>query len=246
MRAQSLLTHVKRICDNEKGRKGTYTHDPAEIDHIARQLWDKAYDDKPLNHSVRVADFYCKFKSPYKHQAQMKFPPLTIEHIKQACQTSKHAAIGLDHFEPENFSRFSDQAYLHLAIMFNTIEKGAQWPKESCKARTVLSKLMGNNEDPMSYRCLTIPSVPYRKWATTRLDTLEPWKQTWDSSDICAGGIGKGAQDGWYRTAAILESWSINGIDYSGGAIDIITCSDKIPDQSYMPWRKRLACQRRY
>ena len=35
------------------------------------------------------------------------------------------------------------------------------------------------------------------------------------------GGIGKGAQDGWYRTAAILENWSINDIKYSGGAVDI-------------------------
>ena len=114
--------------------------------------------------------------------------------------------------------------------MFNTIEDGARWPKGNSKARTAfLSKMFGNNEDPMSYRSLTILSVPYRKWATARLETLKPWIQTWDTTEICAGGIGKGAQDGWYRTAAILENWSINDIKYSGGAVDIRKCFDLIP-----------------
>ena len=224
------LTYAKRVITNSKGQKGTVTHDPGEIDEITRHLWDKVYDGNPKNQSARIAEFYEEYKGYIKHQSPMPIRPLTVDDVATACQKANRIAAGLDHFAPEDFSRFSQKAYAHLAVLYNTIEDGANWPKDSYLARAAfLSKSHDQTDDPLAYRALTILNVLYRKWATARLATLRAWVATWDQKEICAGGIGKGGEDGWYRTAAMLENWEVNGTWYSGGAIDIRKCFDQIP-----------------
>ena len=117
-----------------------------------------------------------------------------------------------------------------LALMFNTIEAGAKWPKDLKVARAAfMSKGAGKYDDPLNHRVLTILPVPYRRWAIARLYTLKPWISNWDFPQVCAGGIGKGAQDGWYRTATQLEHHELNDRWYTGGAIDIRKCFDQMP-----------------
>ena len=42
-------------------------------------------------------------------------------------------------------------------------------------------------------------------------------------------GSEKGAEDGWYRTATLVDTLEINGTMYSGGPIDIRKCFDQVP-----------------
>ena len=160
----------------------------------------------------------------------MKMPPLTLEQVKNVCINAKATAPGLDHWDPRDFANFSDNAFGMITMMFNTIEDGASWPAELLKARAAfMSKDAEKYDNPLNYRVLTLLPVAYRRYATARLHSIKAWVASWDLPQICAGGIAKGAQDGWYRTAVQIENICLKGRWHTGGAIDIRKCFDQMP-----------------
>ena len=60
------------------------------------------------------------------------------------------------------------------------------------------------------------------------LRTLNPWIQTWASEGIFAAVTGRGAIDGWYKTAIPLELYKLNGDPFARGAVDIMRGFDQI------------------
>ena len=90
--------------------------------------------------------------------------------IKATCKEVKCSAAGLDQWATQDFSSLADEAYDWMALMFNHIEAGASWPEPTLHAKgSYLLKNPDDKGDPLGYRVLFVMSVPYRRWATTRL-----------------------------------------------------------------------------
>ena len=136
----------------------------------------------------------------------------------------------MDGWSPYEFSLLSDQAYDWLAEILNAIESKKQWPEQVRKGRSAfLSKDAETTEDPLKYRKLTILPVLYRRWASIKLRGMKSWIAKWDRPEICAGGLHKGAEDGWWRTSLYLEKLQAQGIKYTIGAVDIRKAFDQMP-----------------
>ena len=68
-------------------------------------------------------------------------------------------------------------------------DKGAPWPKATLQARAAfIQKPDTTDDDPLSYRVLSVLSVLYRTWAKVRLRNLLPWIRTWATEDLLASG----------------------------------------------------------
>ncbi len=94
-----------------------------------------------------------------------------------------------------------------------------------------LAKDPADTHNPLAYRILKITSGVYRKWASLRMKHLQDWIQLWDEEAILAGVPGKGATDGWYKTALILEQARANNLLFAGGSVDIYKCFDQLNRQ---------------
>ena len=90
-----------------------------------------------------------------------------------------------------------------------------------------LPKTPSNLASPLSYRVLLIRPTLYRRWASTRLQTLQPWINNWANYHTFAGVKGRGAAEGWYETAITIEHHKLTQTQYAGGVVDIHKCFDQ-------------------
>ena len=148
--------------------------------------------------------------------------------LKASCCAAQRSAAGLDHFSPEDFSILYDETYVWLTHLLNDIESGAPWPDDLTTGRTAfLSKDPDKVEDPLAYRVLLILPVLYRRWASTRLNTLRPWVRSWQLDGMFAGIEGFGAEDAWWESSLQIEHCKMFNKDFSGNATDIFKCFDQ-------------------
>ena len=160
---------------------------------------------------------------------KFKLNPLKGTDIKTTCKEAKLSAAGLDQWATQDFAILSDEAYDWLASMFNTIEAGAQWPEPTRHAKGVyLLKDPDGKGDPLNYRILLVTSVPYRRWAATRLRQCNDWIGEWATSDMFAGIAGMSAEEAWYSTAILIERAKLQGKPASGASVDIHKCFDQL------------------
>ena len=132
------------------------------------------------------------------------------------------SAQGLDHIFTADLKMLNSSALQWLADMYNIIEEGAPWPDPCLQVRTAyLTKPGGDPFNPSDYRNLSITSVTYRLWATTRLRDISQWAQSWKLDGIFAGLPGVGAEDAWYTTAVTLELAKLTNTPFLGAAADI-------------------------
>ena len=80
-------------------------------------------------------------------------------------------------------------AFILLALLLNTIESGASWPKGVQHGRAgFLQKNPGKpSHDVADLRILLLLPILYRKWAVYRLFSLQDWIDGWDLDGILVG-----------------------------------------------------------
>ena len=61
-----------------------------------------------------------------------------------------------------------------------------------------------------------------------RLRHLEYWIETWQLDEMLAGVKGRGAEDGWYSTALLIEDRVLAGEHVTIGATDVYKCFDQL------------------
>ena len=208
---------------------GTFTCDPTEVDAIARRCWGQIYAGNSRDLNETVESFIRKHGEAIFTADAHVVEPITGDSLRTECINARHSAGGLDHFDPADFTLLSPQAYHWLAMLLNSIEDGADWPEDILLARaSFLAKDRDNLESPLSYRILLIMPVLYRRWASCRLHSMQPWIKKWQLEDMFAGVPEVGAEDAWWETAVDLEAHSVTGKLFAGGALDIFKCFDQI------------------
>ena len=107
-------------------------------------------------------------------------------------------------------------AYDLLAMMLNSIEEGAEWPKQMNKARAAfMAKDENDKLNPLSHRVLLMLPGVYRLWSRTRLAHLQPCIAKWATPEMFAGVEGHGAEEAAYSTALLLEHCKLKGVDFT-------------------------------
>ena len=61
--------------------------------------------------------------------------PVTEHTLKTACMAANNSAAGLDNFAPDDSNYLSDLTIDWLAYLLNTIEEGADLPKDLQRAK---------------------------------------------------------------------------------------------------------------
>ncbi len=224
------MTFLKRPSSTGKGReKGTFATSPAEVDAILHEVWDPITAGNHSNIYAATEAFFKKQSQRIVHGSPYNIQPLKVEDFKRVCQNGKKSAAGLDGWTASDLSLLPDYGYELLVRLLNTIEEGAEWPEHMLETRAVfLAKDPDDVSNPLPYRILKITSGIYRKWATTRLQDLTEWIDTWDHPALNAGVPGKGAQDAWMRTALNLEHNKLQAKQTAGGSIDVFKCFDQV------------------
>ena len=117
-----------------------------------------------------------------------------MEDIKYACLQASSSASGPDGLVPGEMKLFSDNVFANIADLLNKIEKGAAWPDNTYIARAAfLEKDPERRGDPGALRVLLMLSPLYRRWATARLSSLQPWVDTWADDIFCCGRTTSGS-----------------------------------------------------
>ena len=192
------ITILKRDQPGYRGEPiGTYTCIPRECDEIVTRAWATIYDGNSKNTNALIHHF-CKQYAPHIFTSKSRdVQPLTGPQLKDACTNCNLSAGGLDHFSPEDMQYLTDDAYEWIATMLKAIEEGAQWPTDLTQGRAAfLSKDSHNTEDPLACRVLLILPTIYRRWATTRLKSLQSWIYLWQRDDMFAGVEGAAPKKG--------------------------------------------------
>ena len=230
--APQNLFALKRDIVGTKGEPvGSYTHDEAEVDQIARREWDRVYDGNfknIINQSKKFLKDYDKYIFGNWKPRSMK--KIDWKDLKKVCQDAPKTAKGLDNWATFDLSILSDQAYEKLAEFLQLVEDEGRWPEALRRGRSAyLSKDANKIEEPLQYRKLTILSVIYRRWGSMRHKNIKNWIAEWDHPQICAGGLHKGAEDGWWRTSLYLEVLKARKVKFTVGAVDIRKAFDQMP-----------------
>ena len=119
----------------------------------------------------------------------------------------------------------SAQAYHWLAMFYNAIEKGMDWPEDLLHAKAVpIQKPDSDPSQPLSYRVLTILPTLYRLWARMRTQHLQPWMNAWAVDEMFAGIPGRGADLAWWDMTLDHELHQLHGRQHAGAVMDIYKC----------------------
>ena len=152
-----------------------------------------------------------------------------MEEVQAVGTHGRNTAAGMDGWEPAEIALLSPALFAKLALLFNLIEDGAEWPACTNHARAAyLSKDPDNADDPLAYRVLLILPAFYRLYGTVRLRSMQEWADSWSMAEMSAGAGLQSADDAWYEVASDFELWDLSGCSYLGGAIDIAKCVDQI------------------
>jgi ribonuclease HI len=228
--APAPMTALKRVVDRGPGKGvGTLATSPSERDQVLHDAWDPITEGNIEDVDAAAARFMDSYQDFTVKLPEFKIGNLTMQSFKATCQSTKRSAAGLDGWASEDLSILSDQAYAIIVDLLNAIEHGiVEWPCELLETRAVfLSKDPNNTTNPLAYRGLKITSGIYRKWASNRLHDLDDWVAQWDHDALHVVG-GKGAVNAWLRTSLRTELLQLEGLEVSGGSIDIFKCFDQL------------------
>lgn len=187
---------------------GTITTNPMEIDSIARRAWTAVYNGNFTDLAAAAEQFMGKYsKLIFSMDAEFELFYITGADVKTACLKAKATAAGMDGWAPAEFAFLSDTVFDWLAVMYNLIEKGAERPDGTHRARAAyLEKKPGVADKVLEFRVLLILPTLYRRWASIRLKHLEPWADLWHMKEAFAGTGSQRAEDAWYELATKIEA----------------------------------------
>ena len=169
---------------------GSVTALPEEVDQAARDAWLPFFQGNIEDLSVHTTNFICKY-NPFLFKApEFQVEPVSGQDLYDLCTiANKNSVGGLDGWSPADWSILPLEVLVLLALLFNAIEEGADWPADSLNAKAAfLAKDENPSLDPLGYLIVFIFPILYRRWAAVRLKKLEPMGSTMvDARFFCWG-----------------------------------------------------------
>ena len=192
---------------------GRVTSDPLEVDRVARLAAAAIYDRGAglPGPAALIADVAKRFGSRCHVAAEFSLPELTTERLLDCIQASACNAGGLDQWTFKVWRVLNFVAVDWLRKLLTMIEDhGAPWPSDVLHARAAfIHKPDTDEQNPLSFRVLSILPVLYRLWAKARLADLQAWIASWATEELFSAVEGYGAGDASYQSAVVVETWCV-------------------------------------
>ncbi len=207
---------------------GSFTTNPVEIDAIIRNDYDPIYHGNIEDLEEHASSFIKKFLPFLFQDTEFQVDPIEGPLLMELCTHGPFSSGGMDGWAPQDWSILPLQAFIWLAHLLNTIESGASWPRGTLHGKSSFLRKDPSNPSLKStdFRVLLLLSILYRRWASYRLFSLQPWIAKWVLDEMYAGIPGRCAEDAWWISSFLLENAHLAGIPFSGGAVDIFKCFD--------------------
>ncbi len=228
-RTTAPLSFLKRdISDPTHPLYGTYATSRLEIDQILRDGWESIRKGNVADQKKLVQDFFLKYGALIFRAPEFVISDLTTADFEAHCKQAKNTSPSLDGWENAELSLLPTAAFDLLVTFLNRVERNGRWPSNLLFAKAgFLYKARPQDAGPRDVRILLMLPTIYRRWTSARLRNLDPWVQSWATSDMYTLP-GTGAEDAWYITAIVMEHLRCHDIPLSGGASDIYKCFDQI------------------
>ena len=89
-------------------------------------------------------------------------------------------------------------------------------------------------------RPITVMSVIYRLWASTRMEELGEWQKAWISEDVTGYRSVMGCEDVWYCEALDVEEALLSGVPLCGLTLDFARAFDNLPQEVLLTAAERM------
>ena len=151
-------------------------------------------------------------------------------------------APGLDGWTVDYLKSLPSTCLRSLATLLQAVETTGVWPKALSMAKVTLIPKTDGSADPGAQRPITVMSVVYRLWASTRLHQCEDWQSEylpWHMHGFCKG---RSVEDGIWQASMRIEEASATETPLYGFSMDIAKAAPR-PAFCYFSFgQKRLAC----
>ena len=119
-----------------------------------------------------------------------------------------------------------------LAEALQRVENEGVWPAALTRASICLIPKGSSDAAPApQMRPITIMSIIYRMWASTRLRQLKVWQEAWCSPSQHGFRVGHGCEDVLWRFGLLIEDALVGGGEIFTVHYDFAKCFDSIPHE---------------
>ena len=154
---------------------------------------------------------------------------------------SQFSASGLDNWSVRTVRSLPDFLLGKLCTVFQVIEEVGEWPISFTVGYLSLIPKPESDNSPSSLRPLSILSVLYRAWASSRLKLLMQWQESWCHSTQCGFRSLRDCLDAWFPLALQVEQSLLSGDPLCGTFLDYEKAFDLVPlHEIILPLAKHL------
>ena len=225
---------VTKQCALLQRGDGKLTGNPDEIMDILNDKWMpvfRRYSDQPepspdaflSEYRDEVAKLTAGINPP-------SIQPLGATDLKGILsKMNSDTAPGLDGWTVTDLKMLPDSCLSTLAILMQAIENTGKWPQALSIAKVTLIPKSDGSADPGAQRPITVMSVVYRLWASTRLHQCEDWQAEylpWHMHGFCKSRC---VEDGIWQASMRIEEANASSTPLYGFSMDIAKAFDSVP-----------------
>ena len=174
-------------------------------------------------------DFVIRFGKYIPDTIGLHLPILTVDMFRETLNRMKsNSACGPDGWRAGELKNLPDEILARVVELLEIVEETGIWPNALAHGLvTLVTK--GEGSRPEDLRPISVMSVVYRAWASTRLRDVISWQENWIHE--CQHGFrtGHGPEDVWWKLAVQVERALLEGSDLAGVSLDYSKCFDRIP-----------------
>ena len=174
---------------------GKLTGCPEEIMEILSDKWMPVFRRYSTQTEPDPSIFLAEYENEVAKLATGVEPPrlqaLDAAELKVILSRMKtDTAPGLDGWTVADLKSLPNSCLNSLATFLQAVENTGVWPKALSVAKVTLIPKANGSTDPGAQRPITVMSVVYRLWASTRLHQCEEWQAEylpWHMHGFCKG-----------------------------------------------------------
>ena len=95
--------------------------------------------------------------------------------------------------------------YDGLARILTKVEDTGVWPDGLLDAYIAMIPKTDGDATPLGQRPLSVLTVVYRVWGSTRMGQLGDWFKSWVPDSVFSAGGGRGSVEAWYTSSLDIE-----------------------------------------
>ena len=175
--------------------------------------------------------------------ARMDLPALDILALRVTLgRMSGDSAAAHDGLTVRELKHLPDVLLQLFVEFYGLVEASGRWPRVLMLALVTLIPKGEESEDPLDLRPISVCSVSYRLWSSSRFRNVAAWMEAWIHPRQSAYRSQESAADALWTFALELEHALLKGADMMAVMLDYRKCFDLLPQEISLAILQRLGC----